>query len=65
MPLLQYRCPKCGKQFDEIVKNYADEVRCPDCGERAERSFCGEMYTATGKPAKKCGGNCKKCGGCH
>ena len=65
MPLLQYRCPKCGKQFEELVKKYTDEVKCPDCGSGAERSFCGEMYTATGKQAKKCSGNCKTCGGCR
>ena len=65
MPLLQYRCPKCGKRFDEIVKKYTDEVNCPDCGGVAERSFCGEMYSATGKQTKKCSGNCKTCGGCR
>lgn len=65
MPILQYRCPKCGKQFDELVKNYQAEVRCPDCGEHAERAYCGEMFTATGKQSKKCSGNCKSCHGCH
>lgn len=65
MPLLQYRCPKCGKRFDEIVKKYTDEVKCPGCGNSAERCFCGEMYTATGKQTKKCSGNCKTCGGCR
>ncbi len=65
MPILQYRCPACGKKFDELVKKYTDEVKCPDCGAAAERSFCGEMYTATGKQLKKCSGNCKTCGGCR
>lgn len=64
MPLLQYRCPGCGKQFEELVKKYTDRVKCPDCGNVAERSFCGEIYTATGKQSKKCSGNCKTCGGC-
>ncbi|MCM1438654.1 MAG: zinc ribbon domain-containing protein [Roseburia sp.] len=64
MPILQYKCPACGKLFDELVKKYSDEVRCPDCKNVAERRYSGEMYSATGKPAKKCGGNCKTCGGC-
>lgn len=64
MPVLQYVCPDCGKKFDELVKKYTDEVACPDCGARAKRCFCGEMYGATGKPSKKCSGNCKTCGGC-
>ncbi len=65
MPLLQYRCKNCGIEFDELVKKYDDTVRCPKCGQTAERSFCGEMYSATGKTVKKCTGNCKTCGGCR
>ena len=65
MPYLQYKCPKCEKKFDELVKSYLDEVRCPDCGETAVRSYSGEMYSATGQTSKKCSGNCKTCSGCH
>ncbi len=65
MPILQYKCPACGKTFDELVKKYTDEVLCPDCGAKADRLYCGEMYSATGKPGKKCSGNCKTCGGCR
>ena len=65
MPLLQYFCENCKKSFDELVKKYDVEVRCPDCGQVAKRAYCGEMYSATGKQTKKCGGNCKTCGGCR
>ena len=44
MPFLQYKCPKCGKKFDELVKSYLDEVNCPDCNEKAERDYSGEMF---------------------
>ncbi len=64
MPLMQYRCKKCGKKFEELVKKYDDEVSCPDCGGVCERDYSGCVYSATGKPAKKCSGNCKTCGGC-
>ena len=64
MPVLQYKCRKCGREFEELVKKYDNEVRCPDCGEIAQRSYSGEVYSATGKPVKKCSGNCKTCGGC-
>lgn len=64
MPILQYKCPKCGKKFEELVKKFDQSVLCPDCNTPAEREYCGEMYSATGKPAKKCSGNCKTCGGC-
>lgn len=64
MPIFQYKCPHCGKKFEEIVKKYDLDVLCPDCKTKAERDYSGEMYSATGKPAKKCSGNCKTCGGC-
>lgn len=64
MPLLEYRCPKCGKKFDELVKKCDEEVVCPACGERAERVWSGTVYSATGKPKKDCSGNCSCCGGC-
>ena len=64
MPILQYKCRKCGREFEELVKKYDDDVRCPECGETAQRSYSGEIFSATGKPVKKCSGNCKTCGGC-
>lgn len=64
MPVLQYRCASCGKKFDELVKKHDDKVCCPDCGNPAERVWSGEVFSATGKPAKKCSGNCKNCNGC-
>lgn len=64
MPILQYRCPVCGKEFEELVKKFDDKVLCPDCRVAAERSYNGQIYSATGKQSKKCSGNCKTCGGC-
>ena len=64
MPIFEYRCKDCGKVFEELVKKFDVPVACPDCGGEAERSYCGQMYSATGKPSKKCSGNCKTCSGC-
>ena len=64
MPIFEYRCKQCGKVFEELVKKFDVQVTCPYCGNIAERSYCGQMYSATGKPTKKCSGNCKTCGGC-
>ncbi|MDE6586373.1 MAG: zinc ribbon domain-containing protein [Clostridia bacterium] len=65
MPVLQYRCDKCNKDFEELVKSHDCPVRCPDCGALAKRSWSGEILSATGKQSKKCSGNCKTCGGCR
>ncbi len=64
MPVLQYVCPQCGKRFEELVKKYDEAVVCPACGAEASREWAGEMFSATGRPVKKCTGNCKTCGGC-
>lgn len=65
MPILQYKCPACGREFEELVKKYDDEVLCPVCRTRAERSYSGSVWSATGKPSKKCSGHCSTCGGCR
>ena len=64
MPFLQYKCEKCGNRFEELVASHKDEVKCPVCKEIAARDYSGTMYSATGKPTKKCSGNCKTCSGC-
>lgn len=64
MPILQYVCKNCNRSFEELVKKHDDPVLCPDCGAPAERCYSGQMFSATGKPVKKCSGNCKTCGGC-
>ncbi|MCD8040590.1 MAG: zinc ribbon domain-containing protein [Clostridia bacterium] len=65
MPILQYKCKNCGKQFEELVKKYDEQVLCPNCKQPAERCYSGEMYSSTGKKPIKCSGNCKTCSGCH
>lgn len=65
MPFFEYKCKNCGNVFEEYVKKYDESVKCPKCGEGAEKNYSGSVYSATGKPTKKCTGNCKTCGGCH
>lgn len=64
MPLFQYTCKSCGKQFEELVRKFGDRVTCPVCGGEGERSWSGTVHSATGKPSKQCSGNCSCCSGC-
>lgn len=64
MPVLQYRCPNCGKQFEELVAKFDAPVSCPECGGKCERVWSGTVYSSTGKPPKKCNGKCSECSGC-
>jgi putative FmdB family regulatory protein len=34
VPLYEYRCPKCGERFEELVRAADGTPRCPSCGER-------------------------------
>ena len=40
MPLYEYKCKKCGHQFEKIQK-YPDRMvkKCPDCGGRVEQTI--------------------------
>lgn len=64
MPLLDYKCKKCGKEFSELVKNCADDVLCPVCKVKAERVYYGSVCGAFGKKNSGCSGNCSGCKGC-
>ena len=33
MPIYEYACPSCGKEFEELVRG-DEQPACPACGER-------------------------------
>lgn len=40
MPIYEYRCGKCERLFEELVRSKEEKVRCPACGSRkVERLF--------------------------
>ena len=62
MPIFEFVCGGCGRQFEEIMtfaEMEAGEVRCPDCGgKRVERSLSGFATSsgASGGGGAPCGG---------
>lgn len=43
MPLYQYRCSKCGHEFELLTTiDKRNEACCPKCGEKAERGWMGK-----------------------
>ena len=43
MPLFQYRCTKCGHEFELLTTiDKRNEAHCPKCGEKAERGWMGK-----------------------
>lgn len=42
MPTYEYRCPKCGTEFEVVQKITAKPgSKCPKCGGKAERQLSG------------------------
>lgn len=42
MPMYEYKCARCGAEFEEILRiTEKDEVACPECGAPAERQQSG------------------------
>lgn len=62
MPMIDYKCNECGREFFEIVSSSDEKVQCPSCKSmNTKRIYKGKFY---GK-GSSCGGNCSCCGGCH
>ena len=73
MPIFEYRCTKCGAEFEQLVFGSNPSVECPACqATEVEKlmSACsakvGFKYTAASKPASACSGcssgSCSTCG---
>jgi putative FmdB family regulatory protein len=67
MPIYEYHCLVCNRDFETLVRTGATEVECTNCGsELLERKFSvfgskvGERITASGGGG---GGSCG-CGSC-
>ena len=72
MPIYEYRCQGCGKQFEKLLQRQSDEsaLECPECGKRDPRRELSTFAAHTNsKPATapRCpssGGMCPTPGGC-
>ena len=51
MPIFEFRCSKCGKEFERLVFNSDDQsVECPTCG-CTETSKMLSVFSCTGLDA--------------
>jgi putative FmdB family regulatory protein len=65
LPLYEYKCGKCGHQFEKIENISASTIKkCPQCGGKAERmlaapaiQFKGSGWYVTDYAGKNAGGN--------
>jgi putative FmdB family regulatory protein len=55
MPLYDYKCPKCGKEFEDTAPIISrDTIKC-DCGELAIRLITGGSFLLKGEGWSKQG----------
>lgn len=49
MPIYEYRCRKCSKEF-ELVQKITDDpaTECPDCGGKVERLVSATSFSLKG-----------------
>jgi putative FmdB family regulatory protein len=70
MPIYEYSCTRCGREFEEIIFKSGEAVACPSCDSRETRklmSRCRSKMTgrepAGGLGMSAGGGGCSSCGG--
>ena len=63
MPVYEYNCGKCGKDFEELIRTAADErkAECPTCGSRTV-SRKPSVFAARAAVAPLPRGGCGRCG---
>ena len=37
MPIYEYKCRKCGAEFEQLLKRADEKVNCPECGSPMSR----------------------------
>lgn len=72
MPIFEYHCSRCRKDFEELIFGAESRVVCPSCGSRrVKRALSvfgmksGTKFTASSGSGPSCsscgGGNCSSC----
>jgi len=69
VPIFEFHCRKCGRDFEELVAAGADRAPCPGCGSTrvakkvSAFAVTGEARQSGGHACSGCSGGAK-CSGC-
>ena len=64
MPLYEFYCPQCGKEFEELCRTSVENMPCPQCAAESKRvlsSFCAGRRCSDGGVSLS--GGCSGCSG--
>lgn len=67
MPIYEYCCQACGKQFEYLVIGSDAPTRCPTCGSETicrQMSACGFYSKGRGGETVKAAAGASSCSGC-
>ena len=71
MPMFDFVCPRCGAQFEDLVKKADEKVECPECQCAAcERQLAkvafsvGDKFVASSGSSACSGCSTSSCSGC-
>lgn len=70
MPIYEYKCDKCGADFEALVRNSESRPECPECQSKTvTRRMSAPSTHASGSSSETpcgadCGGHAHSCG-CH
>jgi putative FmdB family regulatory protein len=71
MPIYEYCCNKCQKDFELLIRNNSQDQLCPSCGTKdVEKKFSVFGFQSKGRgmvtsSGSSCGGcSSHNCGGC-
>ncbi len=53
MPIYEFHCPQCGRDFEELVFNSREKVQCPGCGGQE----CEKLLSAVSFRSKNASGD--------
>ena len=48
MPIFDYSCQACHKEFETIVLQDADRIQCPECGSDSVEKIAASLFSCTG-----------------
>jgi putative FmdB family regulatory protein len=61
MPIYEYACESCQREFEELVFRQDEVVHCPTCGSDQARKLMS-IFATTGSTRLR-GGSCGSCSG--
>lgn len=65
MPIFEFRCQKCGKEFEELILPSDSRITCPDCkGEEVEKLISICSFVSKDSSGNITASSSNKCSSC-